>query len=64
MKRYWPLTRVFGWLHVIIGLTMFGIDVTTPMPTFWIVGEGIPVALAGVLMLWLVRQSESNSAGS
>ena len=55
LKRYWPLVPVFGWLHVVIGLTMFGIDLTTPMPVYWIVGEGIPVAIAGLVILWLWR---------
>ena len=59
MKRYWPLVGVFGWLHVVIGLTMFGIDLTSPMPMYWIAGEGIPVAMAGVLILWLWRKSQS-----
>ena len=53
MRRYWPLVHVFGWLHVVIGLTMFGIDLTTPMPAFWIAGEGIPIALAGLAVIWL-----------
>lgn len=54
MKRYWPMIRMFGWLHVVIGLTMFGIDLTTPMPVYWIAGEGIPIAIAGlaIVLLW------------
>ena len=61
MKRYWPLIRVFGWLHIVMGLTMLGIDVSTPMPLYWIVGEGIPIAMAGVLILWLWQKSNSES---
>lgn len=63
MKRYWPMVRVFGWLHVIMGLTMFGIDVTTPMPTYWIIGEGIPIALAGLLIIWLWNKSNATVTG-
>jgi len=58
LERYWPLAPVFGWLHVVIGLTMLGIDLTTPMPLYWIVGEGVPVALAGLLIVWLWRQAQ------
>jgi len=61
MKRYWPLVPVFCWLHVVIGLVMFGIDLTTSMPSYWIVGEGIPIAMTGLLMIWLWRKSKSGT---
>ena len=64
LKRYWPLVPVFGWLHVVIGLTMFGIDLTTPMPVYWIVGEGIPVAIAGLVILWLWRTANLEKSDS
>jgi len=51
LKRYWPLVPVFGWLHVVIGLVMLGIDLTSPMPMYWIVGEGIPIAIAGMVIV-------------
>ncbi len=59
LKRYWPLVPVFGWLHVAIGLTMFGIDLTSPMPVYWIVGEGIPIAIAGGAILWMYKKAQS-----
>ena len=63
MKRYWPLVPVFGWLHIVMGLTMFFVDLTTPMPMFWIVGEGIPIAIAGqiIVSLWRKSNAVSNS---
>jgi hypothetical protein len=57
LKRYWPLVPVFGWLHVVIGITMVGIDWTAPMPLYWIAGEGIPIALAGLLIVWIWRSA-------
>jgi hypothetical protein len=60
LVRYWPLVRLFGYLHIVLGLTMFGIDFSAPMPLYWILGEGLPVAATGVLILWL--WSRSNSA--
>ena len=30
LRQYLPLAKVFGYLHFVIGLTMLGIDVTTP----------------------------------
>jgi hypothetical protein len=57
VKRYWPMVAVFGWLHVLIGVVMFCIDWTSPMPLYWIAGEGIPIALAGLLIVWLWRMA-------
>ncbi|MFK7767658.1 MAG: hypothetical protein AB8B55_10595 [Mariniblastus sp.] len=61
LKRYWPLVPVFGWLHVVIGLTMFGIDLSAPMPLYWIAGEGIPIAIAGGAILWLFRMAQKTA---
>lgn len=61
LQRYWPLVPVFGWLHVVIGLTMFGIDWTTPMPLYWLVGEGIPIVIAGLVILVLHRHAARRS---
>ena len=59
------LVPILGWIHVVIGLAMLGIDLTTPMPWYWTAFEGIPISLAGVLILWLwsrARTSESDGA--
>jgi hypothetical protein len=60
LVRYWPLVRLFGFLHVVLGCTMLGVDVSAPMPLYWIIGEGVPVAATGMLILWL--WSRNNSA--
>ena len=62
IKRYWPMIVVFGWLHVVIGLTMFGIDLTSAMPLYWIVGEGIPIALVGGLIIYLWKKAGADPA--
>ncbi len=59
LDRYWPIVPVFGWLHVVIGLVMFGIDLTSPMPWYWTAVEGIPIAIAGLLIIWLYRNSNA-----
>ena len=59
MKRYWPLVKLFGWLHVAIGLAMFGIDISSSMPTYWIAVEGIPIAIAGYVIVWLWKKAEA-----
>lgn len=62
LKRYWPLAQWFGWLHVVMGLVIFGVDVTTPMPSYWVAGEGIPIMLAGLLIVWLWRRANRQSS--
>ena len=62
IKRYWPMIVVFGWLHVVIGLTMFGIDLTSAMPLYWIAGEGIPIALVGGLIIYLWKKAGTDPA--
>ena len=59
LKRYWPLVALFGWLHVAIGLTMLGIDLTSPMPLYWILGEGLPIAAVGALIVYLWRKAQA-----
>ena len=59
LVRYWPLVRLFGFLHIVLGLTMLGIDLSAPMPLYWIIGEGMPVAATGLLILWLWNRSNS-----
>lgn len=57
IKRYWPMVHLFGWLHVVIGLFMLGIDLVSPMPWYWTASEGVPIALAGLLIVWLWRSA-------
>ena len=57
LVRYWPLVRLFGFLHIVLGLTMLGIDLSAPMPLYWIIGKGMPVAATGLLILWLWNRS-------
>ena len=46
-----------GWLHVLLGLVMLGIDLTTPMPWYWTTFEGIPISLPGLLIIWLAKRA-------
>ena len=64
IKRYWPMIVVFGWLHVAIGLTMLGIDLSASMPLYWTAGEGIPIALAGGLIIYLWKKAGAASTTS
>ena len=62
LDRYWPLVPVFGWLHVVIGIVMLGIDWSTPMPWYWTAFEGAPIAAAGLLIVWLSRLAAADTS--
>lgn len=55
LQHHWRLVPLFAWLHISLGIMMFFVDVTAPMPLYWIVMEGPPVAGLGCLMLWLAK---------
>ena len=59
-----PIVPLLGWLHIVIGLVMLGVDLTAPMPWYWTAFEGIPVSLAGVLILWLWSRANKSQVSS
>lgn len=59
VRRFWPLIRVLGYLNVILGVVLTGIDIVTSMPVWWTAGEGPSVIFGGVALLVLVRLCES-----
>jgi len=42
---------------VVLGLTMLGIDLSSPMPLYWTLGEGLPIAAVGGLIVYLWRKN-------
>ena len=59
-----PMVPLIGWIHIVIGIVMLGIDLTTPMPWYWTACEGIPISLAGVLILWLWSKASQSKYAS
>ena len=57
LDRNLSLACLLGWLHVVIGLAMLGIDLTTGMPWYWTAFEGVPIALTGAAIVWLARRA-------
>lgn len=55
------LVPLLGLLHVVLGVTMIGIDLNAGMPLYWTAGEGLPIALTGGAILWLFDRSSSTS---
>ena len=53
--RYRPIVRYIGVLNIALGILMTGIDLHAGMPIWWTAGEGPPVAVLGVVILYLSR---------
>ena len=56
-ERCEPLVPLLGWLHVVLGIAMIGVDLNAGMPLYWTAGEGLPIALTGGAILWLNDRS-------
>jgi len=57
IRKYSDLMPVFGWLHVLIGAAMLGIDLAEGMPWWWTTFEGAPIAATGLLIVWLSKKA-------
>ncbi len=55
------LVPLLGFLHVVLGIAMLGVDLNAGMPLYWTAGEGLPIALTGGAILWLNRRSSPAS---
>jgi hypothetical protein len=51
IEMHWRYVPLFGWLHIAIGSCTLMTDLLAPMPTYWTVIEGGPVAALGILIL-------------
>ena len=61
--RCQTLVPLLGVLHMVLGITMIGVDLNAGMPLYWTAGEGLPIALTGGAIFWLYRRSSSASGG-
>ena len=62
LHQFLSLAKIFGYLHIVLGLAMLGIDVTTPMPAYWTAIEGTPISLTGAAIVWLATKVNSSAA--
>jgi hypothetical protein len=58
VPRFRPLIAFLGGLHVVLGLTVLGIDLSAGMPWWWVAGEGPGIAVGGVLVLMLAKAGD------
>lgn len=56
LQRYRPILLYVAITTVVGGLLLTGIDLHAGLPPYWILTEGPPVALIGLLLVWLVRR--------
>lgn len=61
LDRYLELVGVMGWLTVLLGLFLTGLDFAIGMPAAWSWGEGPPTVLVGLAFVWLAGQARRQS---
>jgi hypothetical protein len=64
VRRYAPPIAVWSVVHIVMGGTIFVIDIWSGMPAYWTALEGPPVAAIGPLILWLQSASDRHSTGA
>jgi hypothetical protein len=64
IRRYRPVLLYFGIVTIVGGVLLTGIDLHAGLPTYWILWEGPPIAVVGVVITWLVLRSASTDEAS
>ncbi|MEM8963858.1 MAG: hypothetical protein AAGD38_20410 [Acidobacteriota bacterium] len=54
IRRYLPVIALFGWLDLVFGVAMLGIDLHAGMPWWWTAFEGPGLFVVGIITLSLV----------
>jgi hypothetical protein len=62
VRRFWPLIKLVGWLNLLMGLTLLGIDWCESMPWWWTLGEGPGIMFGAILLLVLIRINDRLTA--
>ncbi len=55
VRRYRDLIVFMGWMTIVLGLLLTGIDYSVGMPAGWTWAEGPPTILVGAAFIWLAR---------
>lgn len=58
VRRHAPLVRYLGVMNIVLGALMLGIDLHAGMPAWWSWGEGPPVVVVGIALLYLIGKVE------
>jgi hypothetical protein len=62
IERYRPLVRFLGYLHLLLGLTILGIDLAAGLPWWWVAMEGPGIVTGGLLVVLLERAGRAGAA--
>lgn len=58
VRRYLDIMPLIGWLTILLGTLLTGIDFMAGMPASWTWGEGPPTVLIGAAFIWLSGKIE------
>ena len=61
VRKFQLLVRYVGFVDVLGGAALIGIDLHAGMPSYWVALEGPPVMLYGMLILCLARERPSSA---
>ena len=61
LGELYRLVPLLALLHFLMGCLLFGIDWTSGMPSYWVWGEGPPIAGSGLVLGWMARNAELGS---
>ena len=56
VRRYIDLIVYIGWLTIVLGALLTGVDFALGMPASWSWGEGPPTVLVGGGFIWLAHR--------
>ena len=59
IRRYWELVRFLAYLHLVLGVFVFGIDLKSGMPLYWTVAEGPGIMIFACLLLWCWKTADA-----
>lgn len=59
--RYLPMVRLIAVLNMLLGAILLGVDLKSPMPSFWTLTEGPPIMLVGGLLWWIASKIDAES---
>lgn len=60
VRRFRPVIILLGWATAVLGFILFAIDLTAPMPAWWVFAEGPWVVVIGLVLARLGSQVQPN----
>lgn len=64
IRRQRAFVRLWAIIVTIMSVVLFGIDMASGMPPSWTLGEGPPMLVIGVILLWCERHIQESAVHS